>query len=67
MLPWPVKWLTAGRSPLIHGDGQQSRDFTYVEDAVSANLLAAEAEGVSGQVYNVACGRRTTPRPPCHG
>jgi UDP-glucose 4-epimerase len=44
----------------LHGDGHQSRDFTYVADAVQANLLAAEAPGVSGKVYNVACGARTT-------
>src|SRR5262249_38517926 len=47
-------------SPLIHGDGAQSRDFTYVADVVQANLQAAEAPGVSGRVYNVACGRRTS-------
>ena len=40
--------------PLIHGDGEQSRDFTFVADVVQANLLAAEAPGVSGRVYNIA-------------
>src|SRR5262249_28597721 len=49
-----------GRSPVVHGDGQQSRDFTFVADVVQANLLAAEAPGVSGRVYNVACGKRTS-------
>jgi UDP-glucose 4-epimerase len=44
----------------IHGDGEQSRDFTYVADAVRANLLAAEAPRASGQVINVAGGKRTT-------
>ena len=52
--------MTNGRSPIIHGDGTQSRDFTFVADVVQANLLAAEAPGVSGQVYNIACGRRTS-------
>jgi UDP-glucose 4-epimerase len=60
VIPRFIEALTAGRSPTVHGDGQQSRDFTYVVDVVQANLLAAEAPGVSGRVYNVACGRRTT-------
>jgi UDP-glucose 4-epimerase len=45
---------------VIYGDGLQSRDFTYVENVVNANLLAAEAEGVAGQFFNVACGGRYT-------
>jgi nucleoside-diphosphate-sugar epimerase len=60
VIPLFIRSLTRGESPLIHGDGQQSRDFTYVADAVQANLKAAEAAGVSGRVYNVACGRRTS-------
>jgi nucleoside-diphosphate-sugar epimerase len=50
-----------GQSPVIFGDGQQSRDFTFVADAVSANLLAAGADArCCGRAYNVAGGRRTT-------
>ena len=60
VIPLFLRAMLAGRSPLIHGDGQQSRDFTFVEDVIQANLLAAEAPGVSGRVYNVACGRRTS-------
>ncbi len=60
VVPLFVQALTAGRPPVICGDGEQSRDFTFVQDVVQANLLAAEAPGVSGKVYNVACGRRTT-------
>jgi nucleoside-diphosphate-sugar epimerase len=60
VIPLFFRAMLAGQSPMIHGDGQQSRDFTFVADVVQANLLAAEAEGVSGKVYNVACGRRTT-------
>jgi nucleoside-diphosphate-sugar epimerase len=60
VIPLFIQALANGRSPLIHGDGEQSRDFTYVADAVLANLRAAEAPGVAGKVYNVACGRRTT-------
>jgi UDP-glucose 4-epimerase len=44
----------------IYGDGRQLRDFTYVENVVEANLLAAEAEGISGAVLNVATGQATT-------
>jgi UDP-glucose 4-epimerase len=60
VIPLFIQALTARRSPVVHGDGEQSRDFTFVEDVVQANLLAAAAPGVSGRVYNVACGRRTT-------
>lgn len=40
----------------IHGDGKQSRDFSYIDNVVSANILAALTPGVSGQIFNVACG-----------
>ncbi|MEM9293438.1 MAG: NAD-dependent epimerase/dehydratase family protein [Acidobacteriota bacterium] len=52
----------AGRSPTIYGDGEQSRDFTYVADAVEANLAAAaaESEGAWGRAYNVGGGHATT-------
>lgn len=46
------------RSPVIYGDGLQSRDFTYVQNVVDANLLACTAAGVGGEVFNVACGDR---------
>ncbi len=50
-----------GRPPVIYGDGEQSRDFTYVADAVRANLLAAGAPPIAnGRAFNVAAGRRTT-------
>jgi UDP-glucose 4-epimerase len=48
------------RSPTIHGDGEQSRDFTYISNVVDANLLALDAEGAVGQFFNVACGDRFT-------
>jgi UDP-glucose 4-epimerase len=60
VIPLFIQALTTGKRPTIHGDGQQSRDFTFVADVVQANLRAAEAVGVSGRLYNVACGRRTT-------
>ncbi len=73
--------LGAGRTPVVFGDGLQSRDFTYVADAVQALVRAAETPGVSGRVYNVGTGRSVsllelvaalnrllgTDRPPRHG
>jgi len=46
--------------PLVFGDGEQSRDFTFVENAVAANLLACEAPNASGKVFNVGTGTRIT-------
>jgi UDP-glucose 4-epimerase len=60
VIPLFIQALTTGKQPVINGDGTQSRDFTFVADVVQANLLAADASGVSGRVYNVACNRRTT-------
>jgi UDP-glucose 4-epimerase len=60
VIPLFIQAMSAGKSPTVHGDGQQSRDFTYVADVVQANLLAAQAEKASGKVYNVACGHRTS-------
>ena len=48
------------RRPTIHGDGLQSRDFTYVQNVVEANLLACTVPGVGGQVFNIARGDRIT-------
>ena len=45
---------------MIYGDGEQTRDFVYVEDVVEANLLAAEAPGGSGEVFNVASSESLT-------
>lgn len=54
--------MLSGEQPTINGDGEQSRDFTYIDNAVEANLLActASAERVAGQMFNVATGRRVT-------
>jgi UDP-glucose 4-epimerase len=52
--------MCAGRTPIVHGDGLQSRDFTYVANAVQALIRAAEAPGVSGRVYNVGMGSSIT-------
>jgi nucleoside-diphosphate-sugar epimerase len=55
-----ISSLLAGRSPTIFGDGEQSRDFTYVDNAVAATLLACTAPAASGKVLNVAVGDRVT-------
>jgi nucleoside-diphosphate-sugar epimerase len=60
-----AKFITVmlrGEQPSIYGDGEQSRDFTYIDNAVEANLLACKAPAarVAGQIFNVATGRRVT-------
>ena len=57
-----ISLMLAGETPTIFGDGSTSRDFVYIDNVVSANLLAAKAPAVnvSGKVFNVATGRRTT-------
>jgi UDP-glucose 4-epimerase len=52
--------LTQGKRPVIYGDGHQTRDFTYVENVVEANLKACFAEGAAGLVFNIACGKGTS-------
>ncbi len=59
VIPLFLTALLAGRQPVIYGDGRQSRDFTFVANVVQANLLAADAADVAGQVLNVANGRST--------
>jgi nucleoside-diphosphate-sugar epimerase len=60
VIPKFIAALQAGEAPTIYGDGEQSRDFTYIENVVDANMAALVAEGAGGQVVNVACGQRTT-------
>jgi len=57
-IPKFVTAMLRGEQPVIYGDGEQSRDFTYVTNVVQANLLAATAPDVEGQVFNIACGQR---------
>jgi UDP-glucose 4-epimerase len=58
VVPRFVTACLRGESPVVYGDGGQTRDFTFVEDAVRANLLAADAPRAAGAVVNVAGGRR---------
>lgn len=57
-----ITLMLRGEQPTIHGDGEQSRDFTYIDNAVEANLLACKAPAAksAGLVFNVATGRRVT-------
>jgi nucleoside-diphosphate-sugar epimerase len=60
VVPRFISACLQGISPTIFGDGSQSRDFTFVEDCVAANLLASEARSVSGEFCNVGSGSRVT-------
>ncbi|HPM43005.1 MAG TPA: SDR family oxidoreductase [Candidatus Omnitrophota bacterium] len=52
--------MIKGESPVVDWDGKQSRDFTYVANVVEANLRACTTRGISGEVFNVACGTTTS-------
>jgi nucleoside-diphosphate-sugar epimerase len=56
VLPRFIEALLGKQRPVIYGDGTQSRDFTYIENVVQANLLALDAVGVGGEAFNIACG-----------
>lgn len=60
VVPNFIASLLHGERPTIDGDGEQSRDFTYVENVVEANVLSASAPDAAGRVYNVACGESVT-------
>ena len=57
VIPRFITALLEGRPPTIYGDGEQTRDFTYVGNIVEANLAALTAPGVAGQAFNIAMGR----------
>jgi nucleoside-diphosphate-sugar epimerase len=60
VIPRFITAMLAGRRPTIYGDGEQTRDFTYVGNIVAANLCALEAAGVAGQTFNIAMGQATS-------
>jgi nucleoside-diphosphate-sugar epimerase len=60
VIPKFIDALIHDRPPTIFGDGKQSRDFTYIENVVRANLLAMSARRLHGEAVNVACGKRTS-------
>ena len=58
-----AKFITSilrGKRVTVYGDGNQTRDFTYIDNVVHANLLAACAKSVAGECFNVACGVQTS-------
>jgi UDP-glucose 4-epimerase len=60
VIPRFIKAFVTGTPPTVYGDGEQSRDFTYVDNVVYGNLLAAEAKDAPGKVMNLACGGQLT-------
>ena len=58
VIPKFIDALLQGSSPTIYGDGEQSRDFTFIENVVQANLLAMSAASLHGEAINIACGKR---------
>ena len=60
VIPNFIRALLAGEAPVIYGDGEQTRDFTYIENVVAANLAALEAEGIAGSVINIASHHSTS-------
>ena len=62
VIPLFVSALLRGEPPTVHGDGEQTRDFTFIGNVVAGNLLAAEApaEQAAGRVFNLAAGQRTS-------
>ncbi len=60
VIPIFIRCLLEGRRPRVFGDGEQSRDFTFVADVVEANLKAAAAAGAAGAAVNIGCGSRHT-------
>ena len=60
VIPKFIDALLEGRSPIVFGDGEQSRDFTYIDNVVQANLLAMSAAYLNGEAINIACGKKTS-------
>jgi UDP-glucose 4-epimerase len=60
VIPRFILWALEGTPLEVHGDGTQSRDFTYIDNVVDANLAAARAPQASGHVFNVGCGNRVS-------
>lgn len=60
VIPRFATLLLSGRQPTIFGDGEQSRDFTFVANVIQANLKAATAPNVAGEAFNIGCGTRTS-------
>ena len=60
MIPKFITAVLGGERPVIYGDGEQARDFTYIDNTVDGTVLAGSAEGAAGETFNIACGEATT-------
>ncbi len=60
VIPRFIRALASGDRPIIYGDGEQSRDFTYIDNVVEAVLASCEKEEAVGEVFNIACGKSAT-------
>ena len=60
VIPRFILWGLRGQPLEVHGDGTQSRDFTFIDNVVEANILAGDAPDASGEAFNVGCGERTS-------
>jgi nucleoside-diphosphate-sugar epimerase len=60
VIPKFIAAALEGRAPVVFGDGEQSRDFTFIDNVVEANLLALDSDAGAGQVFNLACGERVS-------
>lgn len=58
VIPLFIKKISSGEEVVINGDGETTRDFTFVRNVVEANILASKAEGITSEVMNIACGER---------
>ncbi|RJP27682.1 MAG: SDR family oxidoreductase [Candidatus Omnitrophota bacterium] len=62
VIPRFITHVLKGEPITIYGDGSQTRDFSFIDNVVSANILAASASGAAGEIINIACGQRITVR-----
>ena len=60
VVPAFVTRMLVGQAPIVYGDGTQSRDFTYIDNVIQANINASTAQNISGEVFNVGCGYSTS-------
>jgi UDP-glucose 4-epimerase len=60
VIPRFIDMLLKRKPPVVYGDGEQSRDFTFIDDFVRANLMSRQAAGAAGEIFNIACGNRIT-------
>lgn len=60
VIPAFVTRMVRGEAPIIYGDGEQTRDFCFIDNVVDANIRAAQTSGIKGEVVNIGCGERTS-------